>query len=94
MPRDGTLGIAGEISGELSPLREVTGELQSTGTVMGKLSLPTERAATRDYDLLENKPQIEGVILQGNKTFSDLGDHTLTNIEIKEIFDRIFKGGN
>ena len=94
MPRDGTLNIAGEVSGELSPLREVTGELQSTGKVTGELSLPTERAATRDYDLLENKPQIEGVVLQGNKTFGDLGDHTLTNIEIKEIFDRIFKGGN
>lgn len=85
MPRDGTLGIAGEISGELSPLREVTGEIQSTGTVTGGLSLPTQRAATRDYDRLENKPQIEGVTLQGNKTFPELGLEEITPQEIDEI---------
>ena len=45
---------------------------------------------TGDYDKLIHKPSINEVILQGNKTFEDLGDHNLTNVEIKAIFDRVF----
>lgn len=45
---------------------------------------------TGNYDKLINKPSINEVVLQGNKTFEDLGDHNLTNIEIKTIFDRVF----
>ena len=49
---------------------------------------------TDNYDDLYNKPSINEVELKGNKTFEDLGDKTLTNIEIKHIFDRVFKGGH
>lgn len=49
---------------------------------------------TGDYNALANKPSINEVVLKGNKTFEDLGDITLSNIEIKQIFDRVFKGGN
>lgn len=45
---------------------------------------------TDNYDELLNKPQINGVELKGNKTFEDLGDTPLTNLEIKAIFDNIF----
>ena len=48
---------------------------------------------TDDYNDLLNKPSINEVELVGNKTFEELGDHLLTNIEIKRIFDRVFKGG-
>ena len=48
---------------------------------------------TDDYNDLLNKPSINEVELIGNKTFEELGDHLLTNIEIKRIFDRVFKGG-
>lgn len=54
----------------------------------------TQIIETGDYNPLSNKPQINDVTLQGNKTFEDLGDHVMTNAEIKAIFDRIFKGGN
>lgn len=47
-----------------------------------------------DYSLLTNKPQINDVTLIGNKSFEELGIQTMTNLEIKEIFDRVFKGGN
>lgn len=43
------------------------------------------------YPPLLEKPSINDVVLVGNKTFTDLGDHTLTNIEIKSIFDKIFR---
>lgn len=43
------------------------------------------------YPPLLEKPSINDVVLVGNKTFTDLGDHTLTNIEIKSMFDKIFR---
>lgn len=46
--------------------------------------------ATSNYNDLTNKPQINSVELIGNKSFEDLGDHNLTNLEIKAIFDRVF----
>lgn len=49
---------------------------------------------TDNYEELYNKPSINEVELKGNKTFEELGDHLLTNIEIKHIFDRVFKGGH
>ena len=45
---------------------------------------------TDNYDDLLNKPQINGVELMGDKSFEDLGDAPLTNLEIKAIFDSIF----
>ena len=45
---------------------------------------------TDNYDDLLNKPQINGVELMGDKSFEDLGDTPLTNLEIKAIFDSIF----
>lgn len=40
---------------------------------------------TSDYNLLNNKPQIESVELQGNKTFNDLGLSKITNMMIEQI---------
>jgi hypothetical protein len=38
-----------------------------------------------DYDLLKNKPSIESVVLEGDKTFSELGISRLSNSDIEEI---------
>lgn len=46
---------------------------------------------TTDYEILEKKPRIEGVELIGDKSFSDLGELTITNSEIKDIIDKQFK---
>lgn len=51
----------------------------------------TQFVHTDDYNDLIHKPSINEVELKGNKTFTDLGDHTLTNTEIKALFDRVFK---
>ena len=53
----------------------------------------TQVIPTGNYNDLSHKPSINEVELKGNKTFEELGDHLLTNIEIKQIFDRVFKGG-
>lgn len=42
---------------------------------------------TDNYESLVNKPQIEGVTLIGNKSFSDLSLNALTNIEIEELLE-------
>ena len=40
---------------------------------------------TGDYNALANKPSIEDVILQGNKTFKQLGMESATTAEIESI---------
>lgn len=40
-----------------------------------------------NYLSLSNKPRIEGIILQGNKTFEDLNLQRLTNAEIEELLN-------
>lgn len=47
------------------------------------------KIATNDYNKIINKPSIEGITLQGDKTFSQLGLDELTEQEI----DKILYGG-
>ena len=49
----------------------------------------TQFVHTDDYNDLINKPQIESVTLQGNKTFKDLGMEDITPQDI----DKIIFGG-
>lgn len=43
----------------------------------------------RDYEVLENKPQIEGVTLIGDKSFEDLNLNHITNSEIEDLFSEL-----
>ena len=43
-------------------------------------SLPYEEVPTTDYSLLQNKPQINGYTLEGNKTTSELGINIPTKL--------------
>lgn len=45
----------------------------------------------KDYEKLINKPSINGVTLTQNKTFEDLGDHVLSNLEIMAIIKQVWK---
>ena len=56
----------------------LTAELESPKQVMDK-----------DYENLKNKPSINDVMLSGNKTFEDLGDHILTNTEILNLYKKV-----
>lgn len=44
-----------------------------------------EKAGVTDYNLLNGKPSIEDVVLQGNKTFKQLGLETATVQEVEAI---------
>lgn len=44
---------------------------------------------TITYKELKDKPQINDVVLEGNKTFEDLGAYSITDVEIENIIDSI-----
>lgn len=54
----------------------------------------SQSAGTSNYNALTNKPHIEGRELVGDKSFEELGLHTMSNIEIKNIFNSVFGGNN
>jgi len=63
---------------------------ENGGTVpLGVEQVRVIEYVTRDYNLLDNKPSIEGVQLQGDKTFVQLG---LNDISAQDI-DEIIYGG-
>lgn len=49
------------------------------------LRVASAAPAVDDYNLLRNKPTIEGVELIGNRTFPDLHLAHLTNLEIEQL---------
>lgn len=73
--------------------KEFTTTLREEGNMTANFG-QVQLVHTDNYEDLYNKPSINEVTLIGNKTFEDLGDTPLTNLEIKRIFDRIFNGGN
>jgi hypothetical protein len=44
-------------------------------------------SGTKDYEKLENKPSINGVVLEGNKTPEELGIKAGSNVNVLPIFD-------
>lgn len=65
-----------EVSPQLS-----TNEIQASANVVNKVEVTN----TSNYQLLTNKPQIESVELNGNKSFNDLGLSNISNIRIEQI---------
>ena len=50
--------------------------------------VPVIGSGTDDYNDLINKPSINGVTLQGNKTNEELLIDAMTNVEIEELLKR------
>lgn len=92
---NGALDIDGMLTGDLSlDTGTLSGKLSPTSDVKGNLTIPpVGPPKPTSYEELVDLPSVNEVELIGNKTFEDLGDKTLTNVEIKQIFDRVFKGG-
>ena len=79
----GTVEIEGTISGKISSQESISGNVVSTGQVSGDLS--TGAVFIKDYNKLENRPSIENIVLEGDKTFKQLGLDTLSVQEIEKI---------
>lgn len=65
----------------------------SESATMGATFGEVQKVSTSNYEDLYNKPKINGVTLIGDRSFEDLGEESLTNMEIVTIFNRVF-GGN
>lgn len=57
----------------------------ATPTETKKVAYSTLKGLLGDYDNLIHKPQIEGVTLQGNKTYEELNMYRLSNSEIENL---------
>lgn len=68
--------------------RDQTFQLGMTGDESLDVMLDSAVQITplRDYEVLDNKPQIEGVTLIGDKSFEDLNLQRVSNAEIEELF--------
>lgn len=72
------------VSAELSGISTIEGELSETHTVEGSLS-GAFFVSEKDYLKLDNKPQIEGIVLENNKSFKQLGLDVMSVQDIEKI---------
>lgn len=73
------------INGTLTSMRSINGTIGSQGRVGGSLNRATVEYRTTDYNDLDNRPSIEGVVLEGDKTFEELNLQCLTNQELEAM---------
>nr|MBQ4455630.1 hypothetical protein [Clostridia bacterium] len=67
-------------------MQRLEGMLSPRGKRLG-CTLSRAGGGTTDYDKLENKPKIEGVTLEGNKTYEQLNMNKLTNEELEALLN-------
>lgn len=82
-------------------MADITAEIrQSSSDISADIDPSADRFAaelgggsfgTKNYEVLTNKPKINGVELIGNKTPTDLGEHELSALEVINIWNSIFK---
>lgn len=82
---NGTI-TANTIHGRIS-----SGSLQATlnnasSINLGNVNIPIE-TVTKNYELLNNKPSINGVELINDVSFETLGREDITNLRLKQIID-------
>lgn len=68
----------------------IANKMLTAGTATASSSGGGSGGGTRDYNDLINKPSIEGVTLEGDKTFEELTLESLNNIEIHNIVNDLF----
>ena len=62
-----------EIHGKVKTSQSIGGKVSASSAVNGELDKDVKDRLYRDYNLLHNKPMIDGTELKGNKTLEDLG---------------------
>lgn len=63
----------------------IQGEINGDKTLYGNVTL----GGTYDYNDLYNKPKINGVTLEGDKTSEEINIKALTNLEIEELLSNM-----
>lgn len=80
----GIIGI-GSLTGALSSEGELAGTISGSSGLSGEMS---NDITHKSYNDLVDKPSINEVILQGDKSFEDLGLGTLSDQDIDDIISR------
>lgn len=76
------------LKGRLSPVVPIKASIASHPAMVGHLEAPAV-IIHADYENLDNKPQIEGVTLIGDKSFEDLNLQRVSNAEIEDLFSNL-----
>lgn len=79
-----------KLIGTIKTAPKLQGSIKKDASLRGKMNYGSYEL-NKDYERLANKPKIEGITLEKNKTFEELGLKEITNIQLKEMFDKIFK---
>lgn len=66
---------------QISASASVSGNISAQAELINRMDVNT----VSDYDLLTDKPQINSVTLQGDKSFEDLGLEGISNMELELI---------
>lgn len=86
-----------EIKGKVSKQQTINGRLDNAKSISTSVKVLDKTLYTDNYNVMTHKPAINGVTLEGDKSFEELGELTLTNSELKDIvdaqYDLIFGGG-
>lgn len=99
MMNSGILNASTDISG-IQNVKKLTGNIKNSQKISGQLKTNTKINSnvlpgqnfngTKNYNKLENKPQINGVTLEGNKKSFELKLQdemdSISNFEIEDIF--------
>lgn len=78
-----TLTVAAQLSGN-----QINASANISGNTIGATAQMINRTEVNNvsnYNLLNNKPQINSVTLQCDKSFEDLGLEGISNIELENI---------
>ena len=75
------------LHGIISSEASLNGSISSNNQLNGKMT--GSQTVITDYDKLTNKPQINSVTLEKNKSFNDLGAKSLTNMQIESLINSI-----
>lgn len=77
-----TLTVDAQLSdNQINVAADLTGNINADAQIINRMEINN----VSDYNLLNNKPLINSVTLQGDKSFEDLGLESISNIELEEI---------
>jgi hypothetical protein len=86
------LTVNANLSGnQINANADVSGNINADADVSGNINAGAQMSSqihvnyVSDYDLLQNKPQINSVTLQGDKSFDDLGLEGISNMELENM---------
>lgn len=79
---------SGAITGAITNNSRLTGNITNANPLDVTVS-PITPQVIKDYNKLNNKPQINEVELKNNKSLEDLNVNKLTNLEIEQLINSI-----